>query len=313
MPLDPQLKAFLDRAGAAASLSNDLSVSRMRARFQNARAQRTETVAKIEEHSIRSANSEIALRIYYPDLKGLQPALLFLHGGGWVLGGLDQQDGYCRALTNAAGVITVAADYRLAPEHKFPCALEDSFAALRWVVSQSRSLGVDPSRIAVSGTSAGANLAAALCLFARDRSGPPIAFQLLAYPPLDLRPDSFPEAEDANNPVLNRRAANWFVNQYVADLSDRSSPYASPLLADDLSKLPAAFIMTAELDPLRDEAEEYARRLHDAKVQVVHKRYAGMTHMFLSFVEHVDGARSAFLDAARSLRAALHNGAPEAG
>ncbi|OAH44663.1 hypothetical protein AX777_20545 [Sphingobium yanoikuyae] len=299
--LDPDLAAFLSKAGPAASLSGETSVEAFRARFARRPAGTPETVASV--HDV--AASGVNLRVYDPQPANPgKGALLFFHGGGFIIGDLEQQDGFCRLLANRVGIVVVSVDYRLAPEHPYPAAIEDGWSALGWLSDNARQLGVDPARLAVGGTSAGASLAAALCLVSRDRGGPSIAFQLLPYPATDLRPGAWPETSDTLNPVLPRETAEWFASLYLSG-GDPAQAYASPLVAADLSRLPPAFILTAEFDPLRDEAEAYGARLRSAGVEVSVKRYTGMTHMFLSFAAAVPAAARAIDDIVNALRAAI--------
>jgi len=299
--LDRDLAAFLTKAGSTASLFGDTSVEAFRARFARRPAGIPEAVAAV--YDVRG--SGVNLRVYDPCPADTDKgALLFFHGGGFIIGDLEQQDGLCRLLANRAGIVVVSIDYRLAPEHPYPAALEDGWNALGWLADNAFALGVDPTRVAVGGTSAGASLAAALCLLSRDRSGPPIAFQLLPYPATDLRPGAWPETSDTLNSVLPRETAEWFASLYLAG-ADPAQAYASPLVAADLSRLPTAFILTAEFDPLRDEAEAYGRRLGEAGVDASVKRYAGMTHMFLSFAAAVPAAARGIEDIVAALQGAL--------
>jgi acetyl esterase len=248
---------------------------------------------------------EIPLRIYWPvaDARGL-PVIVFFHGGGWVLCNLDTHDPLCRVMTNEVGAIVVSVDYRLAPEHRFPAAAEDAYAATRWVAANARELGADPTRLAVAGDSAGGNLAAVVALMARDRGAPPLRFQLLVYPVIDHACDTASYRENAEGYFLTAAHMRWYWDQYLGDL-DRSQPYASPLRAPSLAGLPPAHIVTAELDPLRDEAEAYAERLRAAGVPVTVRRASGMFHGFFGMAELLEGARQANDEAFRAVREAL--------
>ena len=214
----------------------------------------------------------------------------------------------CRALTSRASLIVVSVDYRLAPETKFPGAVEDTYAVLEWVAANAVELPIDPTRIAIGGESAGGNLAAAVALTARDRGGPTLAFQLLIYPVTDARLDSPSFSEFAAGPVITRRDCGWFRDQYIARPEDADSPYLSVLRAPDLRRLPAALVVTAGCDPLRDQGEAYAARLRDAGVEALTWRYDGMPHGFLGFQVSLDDARRALDEIAAELKRRL--GAP---
>jgi acetyl esterase len=209
----------------------------------------------------------IPLRIYRPRL-GQLPVHVYLHGGGFWLGTLDQSDANCRRLARESDRVVVSVDYRLAPEHKFPVPVEDCYAALLWTVEHAADLDVDPLRLTIGGGSAGGGLAAAVALMARDRHGPSIRFQLLEIPVTDLTMSQPSIDENANGPVLTRASIATYVSLYLADDADATNPYASPLLAPDLTGLPPALVTVAEYDPLRDEGEAYARRLAEAGVDV---------------------------------------------
>lgn len=211
-----------------------------------------------------------------------QPALVFFHGGGWVIGDLESHDQVCRALANAMGAIVIAVDYRLAPEHKFPAAVEDAIAATRWIADNGPRLGIDPARLAVGGDSAGGNLSAVVALDARDKGGPALACQVLIYPCTDMALDLPSHFRHADQLPLRRTTMQWFVDQYLRSEADKADWRASPMRARDLSRLPPALVVTASHDPLGDEGEAYAKALAEAKVQVTFERFAGQIHGFLS-------------------------------
>ncbi len=309
MPLDPQIKAILDQAASSgAPPLNTLTPHKARLAFRAMLESFTDTppmVAKCEDHAIPGPEGEIGLRIYTPEGKGPFPALMFFHGGGWVLGDLDTHDALCRALTREARCVTVSVDYRLAPEHKFPAAAEDCYAASQWAARNRTAIGASSAPLAVSGDSAGGNLAAALCLMARDRGDLRIGYQLLMYPALDASLKTGSMSEFAEGYLLTRADMVWFWNHYLRTEEDRSNPYACPVAATDLRGLPPATVITAEYDPLRDEGETYAKRLREAQVRVVARRYDGMTHGFMSMAPFVDKGRKAIEEAAANLRAAF--------
>jgi acetyl esterase len=228
--------------------------------------------------------------------------LLYFFGGGWVLGTIDTADGVSRSLANSSGALVTVVGYRLAPEHPFPAAIDDCYAAVRWVADHSGEIGADPARIAVGGDSAGGNLAAGVALRARA-DGPALAGQLLVYPNTDQLADD-QSMRAADDPFLfNRHSVAWYRQHYLASPADAASPLASPLRAESLAGLPPALVITAEYDPLRDQGEAYARRLADEGVPVELSRYPGMTHGFFTMAGTVDASRAAIAQAASRLRA----------
>jgi acetyl esterase len=254
---------------------------------------------------------DISLRSYMPVAAGteLLPAIVYFHGGGFVLGDLDSYDALCRTLANESGCRVISVDYRLAPEHPFPSAVDDSFAAVQWVESNAAELLVDANRIAVAGDSAGGNLAAVVCQKAKENKGSPqIAFQLLIYPELRLLVERQPAVESDPGGVgfpLDVRALSWFQKYYVPEGTDPDDPRLSPLLAKDLAGLPAAYIVTAGLDPLRDDAIAYAERLKQAGVAVVQVDYPTMIHGFFSMQGLIPLATSAIAASAHAVQQAL--------
>ncbi len=254
---------------------------------------------------IRGAASEIPIRIYTPLVPGSQGALVYFHGGGWVLGNLDSHDAVCRRLAGGAGITVISVGYRLAPETPYPGGLNDCYAATAWVANNAHLLGIDPLKIAVGGDSAGGNLAAAVTLKARDEAWPTIRFQLLIYPVTDARFDTASYRDNASGYLLSRDAMIWFWNHYVPNPDERTQAYASPLRADSLVALPPALVLTAEYDPLRDEGEAYANALRSAGVQVTQTRYPGLIHGFFDMWETVPASRGAVKAATAALRNAL--------
>jgi acetyl esterase len=285
--LDPGVRALLEFVTAQADpLLESMSPVDARA-FTKARsaavAGTPEPVRSVKDLSIPGPVGEIPLRIYRPDAGAPIPALIYIHGGGWVIGDLDTHDIVCRAIARRAGAVVVSVDYRLAPEYKFPAAVVDCYAATEWVSANAERLGIDQARISVGGDSAGGNIAAVVCLKARDEGGPRIALQVLVYPVTDLSSFATGSYEEfADDHYLTRSLMEWFRGHYLSSMDDARNPHASPLLARDLSGLPPALIITAECDPLRDEGEAYAARLEQAGVSVTSTRYAGMIHPFFS-------------------------------
>jgi acetyl esterase len=264
------------------------------------------TIGCVEDREIAGPAGKIPIRIYRPEGKGPFPVLVFFHGGGWVLGNIESHDTVCRELTHAADCITVSVDYRLAPEHKYPAAPEDCYAATRWAVENASSFNGDSTRVAIGGDSAGGNLTAVVALMARDRGGPKLAYQLLIYPVTDHYTRNKPSYEEnGEGYFLTKDAMVWFWDYYVSSEDEAKQPYVSPLLAQELNGLPPAMVITAEYDPLRDEGELYAARLREAGVPVTLKRYEGMIHGFVSMHEVLDGGKQALVDSAAGLRAAF--------
>jgi acetyl esterase len=308
MPLHVQAQTFLDELAAAGGPPlHELPVDAARQVIEQlfGGTDAPEPVGAVEDRMIQGAAGEIRARIYTPEGQGPFPVLVYFHGGGWVIGSLDAYDPTCRALTKAAGCTVVSVDYRLAPEHKFPAAPEDCYAAARWVAANTAAINAIPGRVAIGGDSAGGNLAAVVAQMARDRGGPDFAFQLLIYPVTDFRFDTSSYAANADGYLLTRDAMVWFWNHYLPSAADGSSPLASPLRAASLDRLPPAFVITAEFDPLRDEGEAYALRLQEAGVPVTLQRYDGMIHGFFSLGSVFDRGREAVAAAGTSLRAAF--------
>jgi acetyl esterase len=262
-----------------------------------------EKVSKIEDLRILSPAVEIPIRIYFPEGEGPFPILVYYHGGGFVIGNIAMADNLCRAIANRASCIVVSVEYRLAPEYKFPAAVDDSYAATKWVARNAHRINGDPSRIAVGGDSAGGNLSAVVSLRAHnERENFPI-FQVLIYPVTDLTihfTSSINEFKEGH--FLTVADMVWFGEQYFRKDQDRRVPYASPLLAPDLRNLPPALIITAGFDPLRDEGEAYGERLKKSGVPVKVSRYTGMIHGFISMDGVIDKSRVAMNEIAFSLR-----------
>jgi acetyl esterase len=230
---------------------------------------------------------------------------VFFHGGGWVVGDLDTHDSPCRQLAKKAGCVVVSVDYRLAPEHKFPAAVEDGYAATQWVATHAPQVGIDPQRLAVGGDSAGGNLAAVMAQLARDKEGPALVLQLLIYPAVDGAM-SFPSVqENGQGYLLTQDSINYYYNHYVPVGIDRRHVLLSPFYAARFTGLPPAHVITAEFDPLRDEGEAYAKKLQDAGVPVTCTRYEGMIHAFFSLEGILDQGKKAIDEAATALRVAF--------
>jgi acetyl esterase len=263
-------------------------------------------LARVTDLELPGPAGPVAARAYRAHASSAPlPALVWFHGGGHVVGSVRCYDALCRQLALASGVVVVSVDYRLAPEHKFPAAVEDAMAALRWVASHAGRLGVDGTRIAVGGDSAGGNLAAVSAILARDAGDVVPVFQLLVYPATGAWPDTASHAAFAEGHLLERRAIDWFQGHYVRGPADRTDFRFAPLLADDLSGLPDALVVVAECDPLRDEGIAYAERLQAAGSGVELTCYDGMIHAFLSLSGALDAGREAIAHCGRALREAL--------
>ncbi len=316
MPLDPAIDAILaDISKQDGPQLHELPLAQARAVMVDTLPELPEVkVGRVENSVIPDAKSQVPVRIYYPidnahAAQGTQPALpihVFFHGGGWVLGNLETHDAICRELCAGADCIVIAADYRLAPEHPFPQGLEDCYTALCWTYDNAEKLGGRKDAISIGGDSAGANLAAAVTIMARDRGGPKIQFQLLAYPVTDGNMDTQSYQENAEGYLLTKDLMEWFWTQYCSDAEQRNDPLASILQTPDLSGLPKALVLTAQYDPLRDEGEAYAHRLMDAGVAVDLHQMDGLIHGFLSQAGYIKAARSGLTLAVKGLSQA-HN------
>jgi len=290
MTLHPQAEAFL---GYLKSLGgapiHTLSPAKNR-RGMSYIAQKAsipaQAVAEIQDCVIPVDDGKIKLRVYKPADREPLPVLVFFHGGGWVMGDLDAVDAPLRALTNAAQTIVVSVDYRLAPEYKFPTAVNDCYAALKWVAANARALGADADRIAVGGESAGGNLATVVTLMAREHAFPRLHYQVLIYPVTDISGD-YPSKSNFAGHFIGREDMSYFESHYLRTEEDRQNIHVSPLLAE-LHNLPPALVVTAGYDPLHDEGASYARRLKEAGVDVTYYCYEDMIHGFLGFAGMID-------------------------
>lgn len=261
-----------------------------------------EPVGEVLDRTVPGPGGDLPVRIYRPDVAGPLPVLVYLFGGGWVLGTVDTSDALCRTLSNSVGCLTVSIGYRLAPEHPFPAAVEDCYAGVRWVAEHAGELDGDPKRIAVAGDSAGGNLAAVTALLSGRRGGPALCGQVLVYPTTDYTSDSPSMRENTDPYFFNQTSVGWYWEHYLRSPEDGYDPLASPLLAPDLTGLPPALVVTAEFDPIRDQGEEYARRLAAAGVPVEQTRYRGMVHGFFSMGGELDAGRNAVEQVAGYLR-----------
>jgi acetyl esterase len=286
MTVDPQIATILVRVNAAPPLSSGTpEQGREALRTLNllaASAVPQVEVGSVKDREIPGAAGPIAARIYRPVGDGPHPTLLFIHGGGFVIGDLEAYDAQCRVLCSRVGAVVASVDYRLAPEHPFPAGVEDAIAAMEWVAGNVAELGGDPGRVAIGGDSAGGNLSAAVAQAWRGRE-PALAAQLLIYPVTDLVTEHPSIEENGEGLLLTRDDMDWFHGHYLGgDESLRSDPRASPRLAEDLRGLPPAIVLTAQYDPLRDDGDAYAAALEAAGVRVIHRRFEGLVHGFFA-------------------------------
>jgi acetyl esterase len=308
MPLDPQSRFLLDQLAAQGGPAlHEMSPAEARRAFESMRIPMPgEAVASIEDRRVPGPAGEIPVRLYVPDDAATpSPALLYFHGGGWVIGSLETHENLCKALANRSGARVVAVDYRLAPEHCWPAAAEDCYAVTCHVAERGAALGIDGARLAVGGDSAGGNLAAVVALLARERGGPRLRHQVLIYPVTDHDFERPSYRENGRDYFLTTDAMRWFWDHYVPDRGRRDDWSAAPLRAEKLAGLPPATVITAEYDPLRDEGEAYAERLREAGVPVNCSRYEGQIHGFVSMLDLLDAGRRAADQIGAALRAAL--------
>jgi acetyl esterase len=283
LPLHPEaehLLAALVQAGVPPSEESTVPVARANAHgFIDLQGEAVE-LDSVRDATVPGPAGDISVRVYTPSGADAPPVIMYFHGGGWVIGNLDVSDKPCRTLAKAAGAVVVSVDYRLGPEHRYPAAFDDCYAATAWVAEHAADLGADAGRLAVAGDSAGGNLAAAVALAARDRGGPSIGAQLLVYPITDFNFGTASYDENKDGYLLTKGSMQWFWAHYLGAQDLGQDPYACPARAENLAGLPPAYVATAEYDPLRDEGEAYAAALHDAGVPVTARRFDGMTHGF---------------------------------
>jgi acetyl esterase len=303
--LDPQIQAVLDeQAAAGIKAPGTVTPEELRAQFVK---QSTEQWGdKLDEmHSVEDADADgVPIRIYRPvETDEPSMALVYFHGGGWVVGSIDTHDGMTRAIARRAGIVVVSVDYRLAPEHPFPAALEDAWTATQWVSNHAEELKLDVDRIGVGGDSSGGNLAAVVARRARDHAVP-IALQLLLYPAISYAFDTPSYSYFSEGYGLTRDGMRWYWDQYLGG-ADGTNPDVSPSQAADLRRLPRAVVVTAEADVLRDEAESYAQRMFLSTVETEGYRYDGMVHGFLRMAGKVERSDAAFDELAESIKTML--------
>jgi acetyl esterase len=258
-------------------------------------------VAKVMNSSVPGPAGNIPVRVYTPEGDGPMPVLVYFHGGGWVIAGIDAYDASCRALANAAGCVVVSVGYRMAPEHRFPASHEDSYAATQYVMKNATKFGGDPARVAVGGESAGGNLAAAVCLIAKQRGGKMPVYQLNVYPIADFGQNTPSYYENAMAIPLSKPGMSWFFRHALNDPADGAKPWIS-LTRANLKGMPPATVITAQIDPLRTEGKMFADRLKAAGISVRYRNYQGVVHEFFGMGAVVDKAKDAVSFAADGLK-----------
>ena len=306
MPLDRQVQAILELAEQANNVPYT-QLTPVAARAQHAEKSVVLDGKSMRVHAVRDAivatdNADIPVRVYAPTVSvESQAAVLWIHGGGHVIGSVASYDSVCRRLALDSDAVVVSVDYRLAPEHKFPAAVQDSFAALQWLMANAAEFGIDTNRVCVAGDSAGGNLAAVTAILARD-AGIPLRAQALIYPVTGPDAESASHHKNANGYMLTRELLLWFQAHYRRDEQDRKDWRYAPLIADDLRNVAPALVLVAEFDPLRDEGIAYAQRLMDSEVEVRLSHYAGMVHAFFNMAGAIDAAHRAMDEVTEFLR-----------
>jgi acetyl esterase len=311
VPLDAEARSLIDLVQATSPPVETLTPSQARIASDERRAHSAapvEDVHQVLDMTATTKRGPIKVRVYRPGTEASRPAVVFFHGGGWVVGDLESHDRMCRSLANSTGAVFVSVGYSRAPEHPYPAAIEDCYAATCWVVAHADELEVDSARIAVMGDSAGGNLAAAVALMARDRSVPRLALQVLLYPVVsdDFDTPSY-RSYGGGDFYLTRAAMEWYWDQYVP-AGRRHESYATPIRCAELAGLPPAVVLLGECDPLHDEGLTYARRLADSGVPVEVIDFAGGFHGFLSMAPVLDVARRGLAEVATVVRTAFAAG-----
>ncbi|SEH16077.1 acetyl esterase [Natronorubrum sediminis] len=316
----PNIKAFLEMYNSLDTPEfTEVSPQEAREMFEKLRVGGDPvcTLESVDDRTIDGPDGAIDVRIYEPGPSeggrngpedGDRPLIMYFHGGGWVIGSIDTHDDTCRKLATETGYPVVSVDYRLAPEHPFPAGLTDCYAALEWAVDAAPALGADPERLVLAGDSAGGNLAAATALLSRDRGGPDVAYQLLVYPGTGDVTKTAAYTENGEDYFLTTDDMTWFREHYFEHEIDQGNVYAMPRLANDLSGLPPATVVTAGFDPLRDDGAAYADRLEEAGVPVTYRNYDDMIHGFFGMISdpvNLDQAHAAYDDAVGDLRRKL--------
>jgi acetyl esterase len=308
MPVHPKIQEMIDQTNRAhLPPLRQQSFEQIREAFFKLRllAGEPRPVAKIVNQAIPGPSGNILIRLYYPNEEEKLPILIYFHPGGYVKGGIDEHDTVCRDLCNTAECIVLSVNYRLAPESPFPAQIVDGLAAISYVKGHADKIHCDLERVALGGESSGGNLAAVLTHELIKKNGIPIAFQLLIYPQVDYTRSYRSHKEFARGYLLEEDSLIWYAKQYLPEDIEPQNPRVSPLFAEQFSRLPPALIITAEYDPLRDEAEAYAEKLKAANVKVIVHRYEGMTHGFFQMAGVLEPATQAMEEVGEALKLAF--------
>ena len=312
MPLDPLVKAFLDSMKAVPGPKmSEAGAEVARATFVGLMqlvGPKDVPVGRVENRNVPGKDGAIPIRVYSPVAAGddPMPALVYYHGGGFVIGSIETHDGLCRLMACEGGFRVISVDYRLAPEHKYPAALDDAYAALSWIEQNASDIGVDANRIAVGGDSAGGALAAEVAQLAKAKGGLSLAAQMLLFPVTQVGEETSSLREFAVGYFLEKETLDWFYTSYLPKDADRNDPKISPLRAKDVSGLPPAFIMLGGFDPLHDEGMQYADKLRAAGVKVTVADHSDMVHCFIYLQAVLPQAHEALASAAKSVAAILN-------
>jgi acetyl esterase len=308
MPLDPRVKRFLNLLAAGNPPdARSATVEERRKGLVSLMEFAGPPLAleQIEDRTLPGADAALRIRLYSPSTPKVLPGLIYFHGGGLVAGNLDTHDSIGRALSHYGGVRVLSVDYRLAPEHRFPAAIEDAKAAVRYISAHAADFGIDPARLGICGDSAGATLAAATCQWATQTGGPRLLLQLLLCPILDYSRITASKREFSSGYLVEQATLDHDLKYYLPEGTKPSNPLVSPLLATDVSGMPRTFIHTAEFDPLRDEGRNYFERLTQAGNEVSYTCHPGMIHLFYGLGAVIPYARTAFEQIGGEIRAAL--------
>ena len=308
MPVNPKLQEIINQTSAAHNLPfRESSISQIRDVDNRLAllAGEKEPVQKVLNKMIVGPGGDLLLRLYYPTLAKKLPIVIYLHPGGFVRGNLESHDTVCRSLANAGECLVIALNYRLAPEHPYPAALEDVDALLEWVYSHGAEINGDVNRLAIGGESSGANLAAVTTQIMRDKKGPQIAYQLLIYPQTDFTFHLPSHKTYGKGYLLEAESLEWYSKQYIPEGTDKKTPHLSPLWEGDFSNLPPACIITSEYDPLKDEGEAYAKKLSESGVDTTYLCYKNMIHGFFQLGGVIKEAKEAMYFVGNALKTAL--------
>ena len=305
--LHPKIREFLDtlaaEGGKATELSTPMEVrasalSKWRPEFLGTRPKS----GSVKQKFFTGPHADLPINIYTPEGEGPFPAIVYIHGGGWVAGTIEMTEVQHQLVGEECGAVVVSVNYQKAPEHKFPIPFDDCYATLEWVWQNSKALNIDREKIGIAGESAGGNIAAGMALKSRDVNGPKIAFQVLIYPATDHKFDYPSMIDNAKGYALSTEGMKWYWKQYTSNPGDLENPYCRPMAAKDFSNLPNTYLITAELDPLRDEGFEYSKKLESAGNQVIYKNYPSLIHGFLLMQGFLPEARQAIQEIADAVK-----------